>query len=423
MKSLHNLYESILEEKFSFAHIATRLTQRKLKEKGITLNKKQLKVVEEHFEKHKDDLLELDISDYKLKKSKLSKTSQRKKNIKLKFTEDDLNKLINEMNQRIEEVTSQIVEDISGRLFVKLKKDPSAAIKLYKQDISRFGKNIRKTWGKSLDMLNAFITIALDAGSEFNDKFREKNPKSDFHKYEVLLRSHARACQIASEVHTLLCAGFADGAHARWRSLHEIATIVLLIASNDDDIAEQYLLHDGIESYKAAKLYQSYHKKLNFKPIPGRTFNKLEKLYQILLKQFGDNYKGDYGWASKVLGRANPKFRDIEEAVGIDYLRPYYRLASQNVHANPKGVLFKLGLLEDRSDIFLAGPSNVGFTDPAQCTALSLSQITISLLLTDPDLDRLVISSLLMKLASEIGLRFFEVETKIIENEKRIQMR
>jgi len=61
----------------------------------------------------------------------------------------------------------------------------------------------------------------------------------------------------------------------------------------------------------------------------------------------------------------------------------------------------------------LAGPSDVGFTDPAQCTALSLTQITISLLLTDPDLDRLVACALLMKLEREIGDCFFEVENKI----------
>jgi hypothetical protein len=44
----------------------------------------------------------------------------------------------------------------------------------------------------------------------------------------------------------------------------------------------------------------------------------------------------------------------------LDYLRPYYKLASHNVHAQPKGILFKLGLVQNQ-DILLAGPSNYGF--------------------------------------------------------------
>jgi hypothetical protein len=42
-----------------------------------------------------------------------------------------------------------------------------------------------------------------------------------------------------------------------------------------------------------------------------------------------------------------PTFKDIERAAGIDHLRAHYRMASHNVHANPKGVFFKLGMLEE----------------------------------------------------------------------------
>lgn len=67
------------------------------------------------------------------------------------------------------------------------------------------------------------------------------------------------------------------------------------------------------------------------------------------------------------------------------------KLASHNIHANPRGILFKLGLMSCEEDILLAGPSNAGLADRAQGCALSLSQITVALLTIRPNHDKLVI--------------------------------
>ena len=72
-------------------------------------------------------------------------------------------------------------------------------------------------------------------------------------------------------------------------------------------------------------------------------------------------------------------FADIEKASGLDHLRPYYKMASHNVHANPRGISFHLGL-SDGSDILLAGPSSYGLTDPAHGAAMSVHQATIPML-------------------------------------------
>jgi hypothetical protein len=61
-------------------------------------------------------------------------------------------------------------------------------------------------------------------------------------------------------------------------------------------------------------------------------------------------------------------------------------MASHNIHANPKGVLLKLGLLEE-SQALLAGPSNAGLADPGDCAALSLTQVSTTLLLLRPTFD------------------------------------
>jgi hypothetical protein len=89
-------------------------------------------------------------------------------------------------------------------------------------------------------------------------------------------------------------------------------------------------------------------------------------------------------------------------------------MASHNVHANPKGVFFKLGLYQEGQDILLAGPSNIGLADPGQGTALSLAQITSTLLCLETNIDTLVICDILMTLVDEIGKEFVSVQKHLV---------
>jgi hypothetical protein len=121
-----------------------------------------------------------------------------------------------------------------------------------------------------------------------------------------------------------------------------------------------------------------------------------------------------------VLNKLRPNFRDIEEYVGLDYLRPFYKMACHNIHANPKGVFFKLGLYPTDPEILLAGPSNLGLADPGQGTALSLLQVTICLLTSKTTIDGLIIGEILRRLNEEIEEAFFEIHTSI-ENEIMVE--
>ena len=111
------------------------------------------------------------------------------------------------------------------------------------------------------------------------------------------------------------------------------------------------------------------------------------------------------GQASDALGKEDPKFSDIEKDSNIEHLRPYYKMSSYNVHATPKGITFKLGL-SPNVDIMLAGPSNAGLADPGHSTAISLNQITVALLKTRINLDRLLILQIMARLEDEIGSAF-----------------
>jgi len=71
-----------------------------------------------------------------------------------------------------------------------------------------------------------------------------------------MLRLHIRACQVTNEIIILLENGYADGAMARWRTLHEIATVAAVIAKFGDELAERYVHYQIVESTKALTAYE-----------------------------------------------------------------------------------------------------------------------------------------------------------------------
>jgi len=273
-----------------------------------------------------------------------------------------------------------------------------------------FEKRLNRQWADGLDSLEMLIVMAREFGSglgdDADDTFRESV------KFGVLLRLHARACQISTEVLTLLRAGLADGAMARWRSLHEVATVSLVISEGNEDLAERYAAHDAIESYKAMGEYIRYQDRLDVEPVEQAELASSAERRAELIRKYGREYANQYGWACCVTKSARPGFADIERAAGIDHLKAYYRLASHNVHANPKGVFFKLGLV-DESDILLAGSSNAGLSDPGQCTAISLVQASAHFAVLFPSLDNLVVAQLLQLMVDRVCAGFSQAHESL----------
>ena len=127
--------------------------------------------------------------------------------------------------------------------------------------------------------------------------------------------------------------------------------------------------------------------------------------YDALLANYGKPFKEQYGWAAAALNKGRPSFADIELAMNEHDLRPYYQLASHPVHANAKGLYFKLGAFEQRGAHALA--TNHGFATPASNAVVSVVQTIGALLMLAPSLDSIVNVRLVQKLANSgrIGVR------------------
>ena len=318
-------------------------------------------------------------------------------------------------DEQLSTLGQDCIDSLVERLQDHLVGDRGNLLKEGRLDIAGFQRRLNQRWATPLGLLELFISLATDAGSSFNSNFRPDAALKHDVAFEALTRLHARACQISSEVLVLLRHGYADGAHARWRSIHEISIVSFMIREHGNDLAERYLLHDTVQRYKLACDHQEYHERIGHDPIPAEDIERLKAERDELVDRFGSSFKRDYGWAAEAIGNPRPTIRGLEEHAGIDHMRPYYRMASDNVHANAHASFYRLGLglRQLGGDTLLAGPSNMGLADPGHATALSLGQITINLIGTQPGMCSALTSSLLLKLRDRVGSEFLKVHRAI----------
>ena len=320
----------------------------------------------------------------------------------------------NDLESRICDVIPELADEIAGLLLARIKNDAPSGLKKLSSDRKGFENRLAKRWKYPLERLDLSIAVNLDAGNEFNQRFRDDAVASGDAVFEALTRMHAKGCQVSGEVLALLRSGYADGAHARWRSLHEMAVVASFIKEQGQELAERYLLHETIQQYKLAGQYQKYFSRLGHEPPSKENFDQLKVQRDELIIRFGKSFSEEYGWASSAIGIDRPKMSDIEEHVLLDHMRPFYRMASDNVHPNSHGAYFRLGLHSSQQEsVLLAGPSNFGLADPGHSTAISLMQLTTTLLATKSLLDCVATMRVLLELADEVGEAFLKVHQEL----------
>lgn len=283
------------------------------------------------------------------------------------------------------------------------------------KEMRSFEKRLYRDWKKPLGRFELMIVMCRELGSQVNDEFRKGDDKS--YKLEVLTRLHAHSVQIACEIFQLLKGGYADGAMARWRSLHESAVISRLLSKSEEIVAEKYYYHKFIDDYKFSLSYDEHSDSLEFEKIDDDTLNKIKNKYHGLLEKYGDNYKNEYGWCSDLFNKRKVNFFEIELFVGLSHLRPFYKFSSNRVHIGSKSIDYKLSLSLSSQiwdeEILLSGPSNEGLVDPMQCAGMSLVDITESLLLIIPSIDMLVSGKVLSLWNEQMKLELVDAEASL----------
>jgi len=331
---------------------------------------------------------------------------------------DTVGKAVEESGVLDEEEISKIVNDIFPEILSKLSHqvhqtlicNSASMLSDRRKSFTAFCNRNMKRWKTAFDLFETYIVICTEAGECFNRDLRPKAAETSEVTFDLVVRRHARACHIAEEILCLLKCGFADGAHARWRALHEVAVTAMFIAKHGPQCAERFYWHEVVESYKGMLVHKEYEHRLQEKGPSAQEVAECKLLYESVIERYGKEFSEPYGWASFLFPRKRVSFADIEKDVDLDHMRPYYKWASQNIHSGAKGIKKKLGLCEATEDILLVGQSNSGMTDPAHATAISLAQVTSTLLALEPNIDRVVELTIIQKMEEEIGQLFLECD-------------
>jgi len=316
-------------------------------------------------------------------------------------------------------ITKMIASDIqsAGQLMlIDKKKSSKKVLRTNRRNTRSFEKRLNQLWGTPFRLLELFMELSLESGADFNASVCSEAEKNDDLVFWVLCRLHGRACRIAQEMLTLMRRGYASGAFSRWRTLHEMAVVAFFIKMHGRDAAERYIQHDVIESSKAMDQYQKHCIKLGYEPYSKEQIEEAKKAQRTLVQKYDDEFKKDYGWAAKFVGNSNPTLSMLEKAVNLDHLRPYYKLASHDIHAGSKGIMFNLGLRRElNEEVIFAGPSNAGMAEPGQAAAMSLYQITVCLLSmsTYPRIENLIMLEALELLEDEVCNEFSQSHQRL----------
>lgn len=386
-----------------------KLIRQKFSAQGITITQRRSEIIVRELRKGKTHLK---IPGNRTGTANLSISNEEIKAVSQnvdKFLENNLPDLIEKMR-----------EEMAPPFLANLKKRWPTENLRQQREIDRFRKNLRVRWSRGLSRYAMLIRMARELGSYVNQEVRASATEENADVVDVLTRLHIRSCQVAEEVLVLLQNGFANGAMARWRTMHEIEVSAHFIGKYGNECAKRYKDHQCVESYRGAQEYELARERLGYAEIPAEDREEIAKRYNDVLQKHGNEFGGQYGWAAADLHIKKPTFKEIQSSVGIDYLRGHYRMASHGVHANPRGIYFSLTSLFP-SDEIVAGASNAGLADAGEGAARALISISAALLSLSPSMDHQVAIRAMQLLQSEIASAFLQAHWKLHRDESKLR--
>ncbi|WP_289142362.1 DUF5677 domain-containing protein [uncultured Brevibacillus sp.] len=325
-----------------------------------------------------------------------------------------------EMNSIVSKVIKATLPESAALVLGTLKDSSMEMLEEHRLQRIEFEARLHRRWSKPINLLETLIVISSESGESCFKTCLVKATDEKNVVFDVLVKIHARACQISYEVLCLLRGGFADGAMTRWRTLHELSVLAIFISQNSNEVAKMYLEYEYIECYHEMLEYIRHAPRLGYEALTQEEIDEITELKNMLVTKYGSDYEKPYGWAKNVLPKKDRNFKGIEESIQLDHLRPYYKLACNFVHLGPKASNSSLGVIQ-KGKLLLAGASNYGLADPGQNTSLSLTQITTCLLNIYPSYERLIIAKVMMLLVNDICQSFSDVQDNIRHEELGVE--
>jgi hypothetical protein len=277
-------------------------------------------------------------------------------------------------------------------------------------------ERVARWWGEALDLLDQLLSVAEEFGT-FHVKRFAAAPSRFPGTYPLLIDLHSRGVQVAEETLALLRCGFAAGAEARWRTLHETAVVAAFVAKHGLGTVERYAEHDHVRVKKAMDSEQEHHRELGLEPYTDEDMKEAAERYEELRRKYGSAFLGDYGWAAHALGRKPdgkpPTFMDIEASLGLRVHRAAYKSASQAIHAGPGALIDNPGKRDGTTPPFLMRGTEFGLVEPGARTAGSIGLLSRALMEWRPyPFDQIALKAM-QHMVRDVGNRFLACERRL----------
>jgi hypothetical protein len=324
-------------------------------------------------------------------------------------------KLLN--SSSTEEVLMKVKSKIANVLLERLKSRLLDKMENSSEIERQFEEAVLMTWRKPFDLLDLLLSVCLEVSNDFRSERGTVASKRSYVQM-ALVRQQANACLVFNEILHLLKSGFSRGAQSRWRTLHEIVCVSYFVSKHGEKVAKRFLDYEVVEACFQAEATFQHKRKIDCASRSKRDFKALEKDFKARQKTYGDDFVKQsnypYGWIPHEVIKTR-SFREIEKSVKLSKFRPYYELASYDLHGGQNGLILKLGIMKKNGlKSGSVGPSNYGLADPGKSAAISLGQVTACLLTFYSDIKRAVLVEALRNLVDEICDSFDEVEAEFV---------
>jgi hypothetical protein len=223
-----------------------------------------------------------------------------------------------------------------------------------------------------METLDAFLRESASWHAETCRATRGEPDQRTF----ILDGLHRRALRTLGEVISLLENGWVDGAHARCRTLYELSVVSNVLLHATDDTLQRYLDYRVVTDFSLAEARAKHAGVLIEPPPPEEELSRLRRERDDAVKKYGKPFKRGFGWAAHLVPGSFRGLTSLEEIADLEHNRPYYELACINVHPDPRGLFWSMGLPNDISGV-LAGATDAGLALPGQSACISAHQCTL----------------------------------------------
>jgi hypothetical protein len=207
--------------------------------------------------------------------------------ITITVEEDDIKEIVSKLDSfgetQLDRLIETVADPIVTRLLKTLKSGWADEYIFQQAELSAFRARLENRWGIPLSQLRMLLTISREWCQETCNHDTNLKIDNKIHLNDLLVRQLVRASQVADEIICFLENGFADGAMARWRTLHETAIVASVISQHGEDIVERYIAHEAVESKRALEKYDNCHEQLGYKPISEGERKTIIKSYEAAI--------------------------------------------------------------------------------------------------------------------------------------------